>query len=459
MTSIKEGLPLTRYPQGSLKELWAISWPMMLSALAGHLMIITDRLLLSRYSQEAFVAATASQSWYWTFSLSLMALICITEVFVGGYNGSNQHSEIRKVVWQMLWASFFSWVILLPLAFSVPLLLANNIQTLGGPYLQILFLFMPFYLAGFGAIGSFFVGRGETKIMPIVLTTSNILNIFLDIWFIFGGWFVPSMGIAGAAYATGISQFLGFVFFLVMFFRKRNREAFSTHKPHFSMKIMKRCFSIGIPNAFNAFVNLIGWSLIYQMLVAKTSQDQLFAYSISYSIFVFFWFVLDGLGKGICATCANSLGQKNYETMGKTIGSIIKISLFFALATSAFMVFCPDLAIFLFADDPSLYLMEQSKNVLFWAWIAIFFECVWWGLQNMLVAAGDTRYTFLINTSSFWLVSLMPIFIFVFGKGWNPSFCWKVLTVDLLVRISLLVKRYKSEKWKNKIDLLQKIED
>ena len=459
MTTIKDSSSLTRHPQGSLQELWAISWPMMLSALAGHLMIITDRLLLSRYSQEAFVAATASQSWYWTFSLSLMALISITEVFVGGYNGSNQHSEIRKVVWQMLWASFLSWILLIPLTFATPLLLANNIQSLGGPYLQILFLFMPFYLAGFGAIGSFFVGRGKTRIIPIVLVTTNLLNIFLDLWFIFGWWFVPSMGIAGAAYATGISQFLGFVFFLVLYFRKRNREAFATHKPHFSMKIMQRCFSIGAPNAFNAFVNLIGWSLIYQMLVAVTSQEQLFAYSIAHSVFVFFWFVLDGLGKGICTTCANSLGQKNYEMMGKTIGSIIKISLLFALATSIFMVFYPNLTIFLFANEPSYYLMDQSKNVLFWAWVAIFFECIWWGLQNMLVAAGDTRYTTLTNTSSFWLVSLLPIFYFVLGKGWNPSFCWKILTIDLLVRITLLVNRYKSEKWKNKIAVLQKVED
>ena len=459
MSSNSSSVSLTSYPRGSLPELWALSWPMMLSALAGHFMIFADRMILSRYSQTAFVAATASQSWYWAISLSLMALVGITEVFVGGYNGAKEYPQIRKVVWQMIWVSFLSWGILLPLILFAPLLLPSSIQEAGTPYLQVLIFFLPFYLAGFGAIGSFFVGRGETKIIPIVLVTSNFLNIGLDIWFIFGGWFLPSMGVVGAAYATGISQFLAFLFFLAVFLRRRYRESFQTHKLYFSWGIMSKCFSVGGPIAFSAFINLVGWSLVYQMLVVTTTPDQLFAYTISHSVFAFFWFVLDGVGKGICAVCANGLGQKDYKIFYTVIRSFLKLCLLFALITSIFMVFFPELVVFAFAKNPSYHLVDRSRVVLFWAWIAISFECIWWGFQNMLVSAGDTRYVTLATTLPFWFVSLLPIFLLVFLQGWDPSVCWMLLTLDLFVRIFLLVKRLRGNRWEDKLEAIQRVED
>ena len=113
----KENNGLTDHPSGGLKEIWVISWPMMLATLSGYLMILIDRIILSKYSQNAFIAISSAQSWYWTISFSLMALISITEVFVGQYNGSKNYQEIRKVVWQMIWASFGAWIFLIPLIF------------------------------------------------------------------------------------------------------------------------------------------------------------------------------------------------------------------------------------------------------------------------------------------------------------------------------------------------------
>ena len=56
---------LTRYSIGSLKEIWAISWPLMLGLLSSSCMLFVDRLLLSRYSLNALNAsATAGMATY-----------------------------------------------------------------------------------------------------------------------------------------------------------------------------------------------------------------------------------------------------------------------------------------------------------------------------------------------------------------------------------------------------------
>jgi len=46
---MKPAYQLTRHPIGSLKEIWSISWPLILGLLTMSIMLFTDRLLLARY--------------------------------------------------------------------------------------------------------------------------------------------------------------------------------------------------------------------------------------------------------------------------------------------------------------------------------------------------------------------------------------------------------------------------
>ena len=48
---------LTRYPEGSIRELWTISFPLMVSTFAMLFMIFTDRIFLAHYSIDAMNAS------------------------------------------------------------------------------------------------------------------------------------------------------------------------------------------------------------------------------------------------------------------------------------------------------------------------------------------------------------------------------------------------------------------
>src|SRR5690349_19218751 len=99
---------LTKHPIGSLKEIWTISWPLMLGLLSGSFMLFADRLLLARYSTAALNAcATSGMA---SYALMIIPLITagISEVFVGRCNGANQMQEVGKPVWQMIWLSLLA---------------------------------------------------------------------------------------------------------------------------------------------------------------------------------------------------------------------------------------------------------------------------------------------------------------------------------------------------------------
>lgn len=63
-----------------------------------------------------------------------------------------------------------------------------------------------------GVINASLQAGGDTKSYRNFLIAGSILNLFLDPWFLYGGFGVPAMGIRGIALATTIIQFLGVIY-------------------------------------------------------------------------------------------------------------------------------------------------------------------------------------------------------------------------------------------------------
>jgi len=109
-------MSLTQHTPGSLRELWTISFPLMISLLAMTLMLFVDRWFLAHYSQEAFNAAVIATTLGWTFVISSMVLTSIAEVFVAQYNGAGFYHRLAEPVWQMIWLSLGLIFLFVPLA-------------------------------------------------------------------------------------------------------------------------------------------------------------------------------------------------------------------------------------------------------------------------------------------------------------------------------------------------------
>jgi MATE family multidrug resistance protein len=73
-------MTLTRFPQGSFRELLSISLPLMLSSLSVMSMIFVDRLLLAHYSTEAMNAAVNATTFGWSLIGPWMVMASISEV-------------------------------------------------------------------------------------------------------------------------------------------------------------------------------------------------------------------------------------------------------------------------------------------------------------------------------------------------------------------------------------------
>ena len=414
--------------------------------MSNYFMTLADRIILSFSSTEAFVAASSAHPILHMNSRAMTAFIVMSNVFIGQFHGAKNYLQISKVVWQTLLTSFLYYIILIPLACNARSFLATTVADLGTPYLSISLLFLPFYFAGFGAIGAFFIGIGQTKIVPAVTLISNLINIFLDIIFI------PIWGIRGAAYATGIAQIISFLIFLKSFWQTKYKVQFATHKPRFSLKIFKKIIVVGIPNALNSLINSGGVAVCTQIVAAVSLQEDLLAYSISSSIYAFFWFFLDGLGKGVCTMSANFLGKNQVNNIFKLAKAVILLVGLFALVTAVFMVIFPNVTLKPFHfQSVSPAFLKNFHRMLFWTWLALVADGIRWMLQNTLIAANDVSFTVVSNITCFWLTAAIPVIIFVYHfRIGGAILCWQLFTLDPCCRIISNITRIRSERWQRK---------
>ncbi len=111
---MKTGSSLTRYPQGSLRELLALAASLTLILASNGLMGFVDRILLAQHSLESLQICVAAASLTTVFQMFCVRIAHVSQIFIGQYKGANRPELIGPCVWQSIWFSFLSMIVTLP---------------------------------------------------------------------------------------------------------------------------------------------------------------------------------------------------------------------------------------------------------------------------------------------------------------------------------------------------------
>lgn len=442
---------LTRFPEGSIRELWTIAFPLILAALSGNLMIFLDRLILANYSTDAMNAAATAGAVCALFQYGAVSISSIAEVFVGQYNGAKLKSKMGSPAWQMIWFSLLTYIVFIPLAFwGAPYLLSKEYLELATPYYQWLMFFGPM-LAVFGALAAFFIGKGSTRLIFIVTLVGNILNLILNIILVFGikNLFEP-MGIKGSAIATVISQVIMVVILFYFFLNANNRKFYGTSKFQFNFDEFWKCLKIGTPSSIGLMIEIAAWALILN-LMASLSKAHITVWTIANSVFLVFAFTNNGMQKAVITIAANLIGAKKVGLIPQMILSAVKLILVIAGIIAIPMLVVPDIFLTAFlTNDMQPHIYYYARLGLIGMWISFLFDGLTWVFAGILTAGGDTKYIMIINAIAAWLFAIMPVYIFVVKGGGNPSLtCFLVCAYAILNCVAFFL-RYRSHKWKSK---------
>ncbi|MDR2577032.1 MAG: MATE family efflux transporter [Puniceicoccales bacterium] len=430
---------LTKHRSGSLRELWTIAWPLILTAAANMLMLLGDRIVLSHYSTEAFNANLAAMPWVWTAYFPFLTLVMSANVLVGRYNGSGELHKIGPVIWQVLWFSAALFVPLIAISyFLAPYLLAGNLRTLGVPYLRILLPATPLSLIAFGALASFFAGRGKTRFVSIVSLSSNLLNFVLDYLLVFGIGPFPEMGICGAAWGTIIAEVAAVIVYAIAFFSKKNRATYAVFNFRFDMEISRKCVHIGAPNGFAALINFVLWSWIYQIMAGYVSAENFTAFGVSNSFYCTLLFFIEGVSAGVGTIAANGYGAGDWNLISRNSRAWLFLAIIFSFFAFLCAIFCPKIMLLLFLGDdaPKTESFFSAFKVMLWlTCLALIIGSVEFNLRHMLTSFGDAYFIMVVSLFGYAGIVIFPSFIALRATRDSSSF----LVMEAISQIFLAI--------------------
>src|SRR6185437_9254570 len=280
----KPFLSLTKYRAGGLREVIFLSVPIMLVLFSGSIIGILERIFLAKYSLDAMEGAVSALYLCRLFQLPCVSIALFTQVFVATYVGAKQFEKIGGCIWQMIWFSFLSLCITLPASLVVgPLFFEGTvIEQTGSQYFYVLAAVNCLYPLS-AVLSSFYLGRGQAKLVVIATVVTHLLNAVLDILLIFGVEnLIPPLGVLGAAIATAISQGFFCLVLFALFLRNSHRELYGVGNYAFNLQELWNYVKVGLPRALGRIMMLgIGAAAIH--LITSKGGDYLIVLSIGAS--------------------------------------------------------------------------------------------------------------------------------------------------------------------------------
>jgi len=435
---------LTRYPLGSLRELWAISLPLMISLLSGSLMLFLDRLLLAQSSIDCLNACTNAGILAQALQFPFISTAAIAEVFVGQYNGAGQKKRLGEPVWQMIWLSVMTAFFFVPIGlWGGPFIFHDpTYAPLENAYFKWILIFGPFFCMS-AALSSFFIGQGLVKFVTITAVIANILNVSMDLLFI------PIWGISGAAIATGIAQGLQCLALFIVFFNYKNRTTKGTARWKFNPRRMWDCLAIGLPNAVAHALEIFGWWVFFRIMTGL-GAEYITVVAVAQSIFFLFTFITEAVSKGASAIAANLIGAKRWDLVWKLFRSGVRFYFQVFLFLSIILVIYPDPMIRWFLpEESSATLLPLIRSACIWVWIFFLFDGITWLVVGLLTAAGDTKFVMKVAGINVWIFALIPIYFFNVYLGHKPDVAWAITAFYGLMNASIFFLRFRTEKWRS----------
>ena len=307
---------LTKGPIG--KQLWSLAWPMMLSMFFYTLYGIVDTFWVSKVSPEAIAAVSISQLTLFVMIALSMGLSVGSSVLMSMSIGAKNMKEAGRLLGQAfalstLCAVFFT---IICLVFRHPLLTFSGATgAIMAPALSYFTVTAAGSVLFFWLISVMFAfnSEGDTFTVTKMFALSTLVNVVLDPLFIFGYGIIPPMGVAGAAYATLVSQavFVGIGCYLLS--RHTRTVRLSLRAITIRIDSVKQILRIGIPASLTQVINPVGTSILVFLVSSVFSEAGAITFSLVYRIEFFAFLPAIGFGFASMAMIGQSLGAGDMQ--------------------------------------------------------------------------------------------------------------------------------------------------
>ncbi len=301
-------------------------------------------------------------------------------------------------------------------------------------------------------------GIGNTKLTMYVNIASNLVNVLFNWLLIYGVGPFPTLGVAGAAIATAIGMFVGFLLSLLSLTRGAKADSFLQIARHDSWKIQETSVRDVMRVSSGAMVEQVAMRFgffTYAKIVAGLGTDATAAHFIAMQFLNLSFCFADGLGVAGTSLVGQMLGRgrKDLSHIYGTIAQRIAILVAICIAAIC-IVFRQPLVDLFIKDDSGANVRRLAEMLMVVVGVFQPFQMMAVVVSGALRGAGDVKYTAMVMliTVSVMRPALAFIATYVLGKamGWGDTAvvgAWCAALIDMITRMTLMLKRYRGGKW------------
>jgi len=419
------------------REILRLAVPALGALAAEPLYILVDTAIVGHLGRSQLAALGAAAT-----VLSVLAMFNFlqygTTAQVARASGAGEDRTARRLGAQALWLSFAIGV---ALAVAVAVLAGPIVDLVGveqrtadyaETYLRIVALGIPSFFLALGGQG-FLRGVSDLSSPLVVIVLANVLNVVLELLFVYGfDW-----GIEGSAWGTAIAQTCMGIAFVWLIARRVGRDDLAP-----VLGLARRLLSIG-KFIFIRTAALISAFILAGIVVARLGDAELGAYQISFQLWIFLALVLDSIAIAGQILVGRELGGGRPERAYDASVRMITLSVVTGVAFAVALLALSDLLPRIFTSDPAVL----AQCALLWPIFALMqpLNGAVFALDGILIGASDGP--FIAGSMVVAFLACGAALAVVVAGDFGVRGVWAALAVLIAVRLAMMGARFLRRRW------------
>jgi putative MATE family efflux protein len=378
----------------SLKKIWVISWPIMISLVAQNIVNVTDTAFLGHVGAIELGASAIGGLFYVTLFMVAYGFTTGVQILIARRNGEKEYPAIGAIFdnsFYFLGISTFAItaiVVIFGASLLRPFIASNAVFNASTIYLKYR-IFGLFFASSALLFRSFYTGIAFTKYISISAAIMAGINVVLDYGMIFGKLGFPEMGIAGAGLASSISEACALVFFFAITARKARLAKFKLFafvKP--DLTIIKSTLDVSLYIMIQFVLSHAVW-LGFFLLIEKMGETSLAVSNIIRSIYMLLMIPAWAMSSATSSIVSNTIGEGFSKQVIPIVTKILLFSMGIMFAVSLLAALIPELMISVYTNDTDL--LQNSVASYYVILGAVFLFSATIVLFNGVLGTGNTR--------------------------------------------------------------------
>ncbi|OFX54869.1 MAG: MATE family efflux transporter [Bacteroidetes bacterium GWA2_30_7] len=402
--------------------------PMLLGNVFQQLYNIVDSVIVGHFiGKEALAAVGASFPIIFIMISLIIGVSNGFTIIIAQYFGAKDFNSIIRAIDTMNIVLFISSIVLsvvgiisIDSLFTL-LRLPLDVFPMAKQYLQIYLSGLVVFF-GYNGLSAILRGLGDSKTPLYFLILSTLLNIGLDLLFIL----VFKWGVAGAAYATVISQTIAFLALAYYLHKTHDIIKISFLKFNFDKKLFKTSLKIGLPSGLqHTFVSLGMMAILG--IVNGFGTSVLAAYTVAVRIDSLASIPAMNFSMALSTFVGQNIGANKMFRVKKGLISTLIMSSIISIVVSLVVVFFGKQLMAMFTTDHEVIYIGESYLIIVCSFYVLF--STMFVFQGALRGAGDTLVPMFITLFALWVIRIPLAYFFskefgYFGIWWSIPLAW-----------------------------------